>query len=111
MSCINLVGGKCLIRYKRYTYGTHCRLKHGDRWRCNQYVQTGCKAHLVLDERLNVLKKNDVHHHAPPLYLRRIDGLYAKVEKGPNISAIPVSYLKAAYKDYVKKVSEMTRTR
>ncbi|KAJ8724576.1 hypothetical protein PYW08_016050 [Mythimna loreyi] len=66
---MNLAGGKSLIRYKSYVYYSHCKLKRGDRWRCNQYFQTGCLAFVVVDESLRVMKAADIHHHPPPMYL------------------------------------------
>ncbi|CAH0582912.1 unnamed protein product [Chrysodeixis includens] len=76
---MTLVGGKCLVMYNRYVYCTHCKLKLGDRWRCNQYILNGCKAHLVLDQALNVIKAVEIHDHAPPMYLRGKDGFYMKI--------------------------------
>ena len=76
---IRLEGGAQCIRYKRYVYTSHCKLKYGDRWRCNQYINNGCLAHLVLDYSLNILRSNDFHIHAPPMYVRKRNGEYVKV--------------------------------
>lgn len=75
--------GRINLRLNNFTFYKHMKARaNAHRWSCTAYgSKWKCRAHLVITDRLEVLKANVTHSHPPSLMHVDEKGRHIKVKK------------------------------
>lgn len=74
---LQLVNGKTVLMYNKFTYYKLYDVAAGARWTCTH--RRRCKAFLHLNDEHYFIKGDTDHSHPPPVYHRTSDGKYIKI--------------------------------
>lgn len=72
-----MVTGKKVLEYEGYTYCSNYRSKSTSRWICSSYPT--CRAFVLTDNDLMIIKKNTCHNHTKRILYKTKDGQYARL--------------------------------